>query len=103
MNASDKTTNRTLSGIHAINLCWLLLWGTIATGRTQQVEVPTIRVNVTTRLDAVGGAHVETTTRFEPAKMYDTVKASMPNLFVLFRDVIGNYRSAMEVDRDSVK
>ena len=102
MNASHKTTNRSTTLIRTIGLGSVILWVTTAAAQAQ-LETPKIRVNVTTRLDSVGGAHVEASTRFEPAKMYDNIKASMPNLYVLFRDVIGNYRSAMEVDRNSVK
>src|SRR5262249_8114787 len=77
-----------------------LIFATQSPILSQQVEMPTIRVNVTTRLNAVGGAHVEAITKFEPVKLYEVVKTSMPNLYVLFRDVIGNYRSGMEVDHD---
>jgi len=63
MNASHKTTNRSTTLIRTIGLGSVILWVTTAAAQAQ-LETPKIRVNVTTRLDSVGGAHVEASTRF---------------------------------------
>jgi hypothetical protein len=86
----------TLSG------CSLLFVGAATLCRAQ-ADPSTLILNGKTVVSATGSAHLEATLKFNPPRLYDRIKSAYPNLYVMFRDLIGNDRANTEIDRATTK
>jgi hypothetical protein len=82
--------------------CSLLLVGATIRCRAQ-VDPSTLILNGKTIVSATGNAHLEATLKFNPPRLYDRIKSAYPNLYVMFRDLIGNDRANTEIDRATTK
>jgi hypothetical protein len=68
-----------------------------------QSDPSTLILSGKTVVSATGNAHLEATMKFNPPRVYDRIKSAYPNLYVLFRDMIGNDRANTEIDRAATK
>ncbi len=82
--------------------CSTLFVGASALCRAQ-ADPSTMIVSGRTVVSAAGSARLEGTIKFNPPRLYDRIKSAYPNLYVLFRDMIGNNRANTEFDRAATK
>ena len=68
-----------------------------------QADPSTMIFSGKTVVSASGSAHLEGSIKFNPPRLYDRIKSRYPNLYVMFRDVIGNNRANTEIDRAQTK
>ena len=80
-----------------------LLFASAAQGGRAQTDPSTLILNGKTVVSANGNAHLEATLKFNPPRLYDRIKSAYPNLYVMFRDLIGNDRANTEIERATTK
>lgn len=82
--------------------CSMLFVGA-ATQCLAQTDPSTLILSGKTIVSPAGNAHLEATLKFNPPRVYDRIKSAYPNLYVMFRDLIGNDRANTELDRATTK
>ena len=105
-----RKTMAAITGI-TVQTCrrWMTLFGAsmvfggAATLCRAQADPSTLILNGRTVVSASGNAHLEATLKFNPPRLYDRIKSAYPNLYVMFRDLIGNDRANTEIDRAATK
>lgn len=84
-------------------LGYSMLFVSVATRCQAQADPSTLILSGKTIVSATGNAHLEATLKFNPPRLYDRIKSAYPNLYVMFRDLIGNNRANTEIDRATTK
>lgn len=82
--------------------CLALMVG-LGARASAQSDPSTLIISGKTVVSATGNAHLDATIKFNPPRVYDRIKSAYPNLYVLFRDMIGNDRANTEIDRAATK